>query len=508
MQIPNFFSCSNAAPTHRARGGSYRSAATIGKAPRQTLRQAPRRARRRGVSLYLFVLAFPMMIGLLGIVIDLGNLYTKRAQAQRAADAAAIAGAMDSGVTGGDMNRKAREYAALNGYDDGVNGARVDVNSVVAQGDTELVVTVSRQEAVYFAPILEGFLKAMGQSQTAAQFSREVSAQGTARTRVSLPLGLGGVYGVADPSQSPTNNSVFGPYANYNFGDAYSTKYLQNGTPNPLYNKTGGVGEYTLNVTSAYLNKYPGDIALQIYDPNCFNGANGYDEIRPPNTKIRPRPTGPQQTTTVYELYAPGATTPLATASYGNDQSADGQWVTPNGFSFTPTVAGAYKIKVRTTDGSSENGFQLRAGPASGAGEPDAQWNQTYGDKGGTDPNNIALNIDANDHLQLNFTQKGTVKFRLGYVKPDQAGKTISVNKFDVDVGSTSIVYSCDTIPDKFTGKLPQPGDGVWSSDDIKVPDSYTGGNWYAEYTADKGDSSTWTLTGSGGDGREVRLIR
>ena len=472
--------------------------------------QARAKRRRRGVSMYIFVLAFPMMIGLLGIVIDLGNLYTKRAQAQRAADAAAIAGAMDSGVPGGDIFAKAREYARLNGYDNGVGGAKVDVNSVIAQGDTEVVVTVSRPEAIYFAPILEGLLKATGQSQAAAQFSRVVSAQGTARTRTRLPLSLGGVYGVADPSKSPTNNSIFGPDANYNFGDAYSTKYFQDGvTQNSYYKATGGVGEYTLNVTTDYLSKYSGqNIALQIYDPDCYNGKNGYDEIRAPNPKIKPTPLGPNETTTVYELYAPDATTPLATATYGNDQSSDGKWVTPNGFNFMPTVAGAYKIKIRTTAGASENGFQLRAGPADGASKPDDEWNQTYGDKSGTDPGNIALGIDANDHLQLNFTRNGKVKFRLGNVPKDQAGKTISVNKFDVDVGSTSIIYSCDTIPDTFTGKLPQPGDGVWSTDDIQVPQNYTGGNWYAEYTAGQGDSSTWTLSGSGGDGREVRLIR
>ena len=461
--------------------------------------------------MYIFVLAFPMMLGLLGIVIDLGNLYTKRAQAQRAADAAAIAGAMDAGVPNGDMFKTARDYATLNGYEDGVNGAKVDVNSVVAQGDTELVVKVSRPEAVYFAPILEGFLQTIGQSETAAQFSRMVSAQGTARTRVSLPLGLGGIYGVADPARSPTNNSVFGPYANYNFGDAYSAKYLQNGQPNPRYNASGGVGEYTLTVTTDYLRKYAGqNIALQIYDPDCFDGKNGYDEIRPPNTKIKPAPTGPNETTTVYELYAPEATTPLANATYGNDQSSDGQWVTPGGFNFMPTVAGDYKIKIRTTDGSSENGFQLRAGPADGVAKTDADWNDIYGDKNGTDQSNVALDISANDHLQLNFTKDGTVKFRLGYVKPDQAGKTITVNKFDVDVGGTSIVYSCDSLPGVVfpPGKIPQPGDGVWSSDDLAVPSGYTGGNWYAEYRAGKGDSSTWTLSGTGGDGREVRLIK
>ena len=461
--------------------------------------------------MYIFVLAFPMMIGLLGIVIDLGNLYTKRAQAQRAADAAAIAGAMDADVSGGDVVLTAREYAKFNGYDDGVNGAKVTVNSLVAQGDTEVRVTVSRKEAVYFAPILEGFLQATGQSQSAAQFSREVSAQGTARKRTKLPLSLGGVYGVADPSQSPTNNSVFGPYANYNFGDAYSAKYFQDGTENDFYKGTGGVGEYTLNVTTDYLNKYPGQkIALQIYDPDCYDGANGYDEIRAPNGNIQPPPSGPQETTTVYELYAPEGITPLASATYGQDQASDGQWVTPNGFGFVPTVAGDYKIKVRTTDGSSENGFQLRAGPEDGANKPDAEWNEIYGDIKGTDPDNIAVDISANDHLQLNFTQSGTVKFRLGYVKPDQAGKTITVNKFDVDVGGTSIVYSCDSLPGVVfpPGEIPQPGDGIWSKDNLDVPGDYTGGNWYAEYKAGRGDSSTWTLTGSGGENPEVRLIK
>ena len=467
------------------------------------------RARRRGVSIYIFVLAFPMIIGLLGIVIDLGNLYTKRAQAQRAADAAAIAGAMDSGVSGGNMFARAREYAALNGYQDGVNGATVNVKSNVAAGDTQLEVTVSRKEAVYFVPILEGFLKATGQSTTAAQFSREVSARGTARTRVSLPLGLGGVYGIADPSKSPVNNSVFGPYSNYNFGDAYSPKFLQDGeTPNPLYAKDAGVGEYILHVTTDYLNKYK-DVALQIYDPDCYDGPNGYDEIRDENKKIKPKPPGAKHTTTVYELYAPGATTPFATQSYGNDKDADGKWVTPDGFQFTPPAAGDYKLKVRTTSGSSENGFQLRAGPSAGTSKSDDEWNQTYGDKGGTDPNNVALSIDANDHLQINFTQSGKVKFRLGYVPENQAGKTISVSKFDVDVGSKSIVYTCDALPGKtFPGVLPIPSDGVWSTDDIKVPADYAGGNWYAEYTAAKGDSSTWTLSGAGGDGREVRLIK
>ena len=337
------------------------------------------RARRRGVSMYIFVLAFPMIVGVLGIVIDLGNLYTKRAQAQRAADAAAIAGAMED-PNKGDVLGKANEYAKLNGYEQGVNGATVKVITDYGASSSEVRVVVAREEAVYFAPILEGFLKATGQSQTAAQFSRVVYAEGTATRLVSLPLGLGGIYGVADPARSPVNNSVFGPDANYNFGDAYSPEFLQDGeTPNPLYDKNAGVGEYTMNITSQYLSKYS-DVALQIYDPDCYNGPNGYDEIRDPNTKIKRAPKGARETVTQYELFDPAGNS-IAKATYGNDKKEDGKWITPDGFKFTPTQAGQYKVKVSTLSGSSENGFQLRAGPSEGAAKPDTEWNDVYGDK-------------------------------------------------------------------------------------------------------------------------------
>ena len=78
-----------------------------------------------------------------------------------------------------------------------------------------------------------------------------------------------------------------------------------------------------------------------------------------------------------------------------------------------------------------------------------------------------------------------------------------------MDVGSSNITYTCDTLPGvTFKGTIPKPGDGVWSSDDIQVPAGYTGGNWYAEYTAGKGDSSTWTLSGGGDGDRQVRLTK
>ena len=473
--------------------------------PRLAPQPRRRSARRQGVSMYLFVLAFPMMIGVLGVVVDLGNLYTKRAQAQRAADAGAIAGAMEG--ASGDMDGKARQFAQLNGYEDGINGAVVTVNRDIGSSVSQVRVKVERKEAVYFAPILEGFLKATGQSQTAAQFSRTVSAEGTARIRVSLPLGLGGIYGIADPARSPVNNSIYGPDAYYNFGDPYATRFLQDGvTPNPEYSPDGS-HQYTMHITSEYLRNNT-DVALQIFDPDCFLDGTSYDEIKPPNAGIQPAPTGPHQTTTVYEIYDPRGVK-IASSTHGDDGSTNMQWVTPNGFSFTPTAVGDYKIKVRSTSGSDENGFQLRAGPLSATSLDEQAWNDTYGDKNGTNMDNIAVPIDADDHIQLNFSSDGAVKFRLGYVDGKQAGKTIGITKFDVDVGSQSIVYTCDTLPGQtFAGVIPPNPDGVWSTDNIQLPAGYTGGNWYAEYVAARLDTSIWKLSGQGDGKGEVRLVK
>lgn len=57
----------------------------------------PSRGRRRGISLWLFVASLPAIVRMCGLVIDTDQMYARRAQAQRAADAAALAGAYVSG---------------------------------------------------------------------------------------------------------------------------------------------------------------------------------------------------------------------------------------------------------------------------------------------------------------------------------------------------------------------------------------------------------------------------
>jgi len=483
------------------------------------------RGRRRGISMWLFVGSLPVIVGMCGLVIDIGQLYARRAQAQRAADAAALAGASVSGGNAENANviSTALQYAALNGFDP--NNARkpATVHVIPSYGgvagstyDNSVYVSVSTNEPVYFAPILEGMLRALGKSNDAVRFSRLVGASARAQKIVHLPLKLGGPYGIADPNKSPANLSVFGPEAFYNFGDAYSTQFLENGSPNPLYDQYGGVSKFSATVTDAYAKSTKDSLVhFQIYDPDSYSagGQDSYDETRSPNPANQHDATHPDLsasggvTTTQYTLRKDGH---MVSVTYGADPATDGQWVEPPGFAIDTRVwgTGNYTIEVKSLSGSSENGFLLRAGPTEGLTMDDTTWNATYGDKMGTAPDNSAVPISANDHLQMNFTKSGSTTFQLGYVPKTFAGSSIGVQKFDVDIGSTDLVYTCDSLPGKsFAGVLPNPGNGVWSTDKIDVPADYSGGTWSATYTAGAGDTSDWSLLGQTNQSGEVRLV-
>ncbi len=483
-----------------------------------------KRGRRRGISMWLFVGSLPLIFGVCGLVIDLGQLQARRAQAQRAADAAALAGALvsNNGSNNSQVITTAEHYAALNGFDANAANrpARVTVTpsygSAAGTGyDNSVYVKVSTDEPVYFAPVAESLLAAAGLENVAVRFSRAVSASARAEKLVHLPLSLGGPFGISDPNVAPSNNSVFGPDANYNFGDPYSTRFKQDGTPNPLYQQTDGYYNYGLNVPANY-ESAQGDkfVHVQIFDPDCYSpgGTDKFDEYRDPNSANQysadlPAEHSNTHTTTVYELWKDGKK--ISEASYSDDPSTNEQWVEPPGFDINVDTygTGQYQIKVKATDGSSENGFLLRAGPTKGLALNETDWNNQFGDKSGTAPDNIVTPITATDNLQMNFTRSGSVKFRLGYINADQAGHDVQVTKFDVDVGSKTITYTTDPNIDGIPpGVIPQPGDGVWSSDTIHFPDSWKGGNLYAEYVAGAGDTSSWSLSGTGEDG-DVRLV-
>ena len=69
---------------------------------------------QRGQSLVMFMLLLPVLLAFLALIFDGGMLYLQRTQAQTAADAGALAGAVTE-CNGGDPLQAARQYVEANG---------------------------------------------------------------------------------------------------------------------------------------------------------------------------------------------------------------------------------------------------------------------------------------------------------------------------------------------------------------------------------------------------------
>ncbi|MBA4274723.1 MAG: hypothetical protein C0436_03610 [Alphaproteobacteria bacterium] len=97
-------------------------------------------------SVFIFVgLAIVVLLGVVGIAIDLGTQGMIKTRMQNAADAAALGGAVADGVTDAERERIARRYFALN-YPDRYQGTDLTAANVgiTTSGDTVLVDTNAR----------------------------------------------------------------------------------------------------------------------------------------------------------------------------------------------------------------------------------------------------------------------------------------------------------------------------------------------------------------------------
>ena len=151
-------------------------------------------------------------------------------------------------------------------------------------------------------------------------------------------------------------------------------------------------------------------------------------------------------------------------------------------------MSDAFRINVQSIEGSSENGFNLRAGPPLGRREE-------FNDENGT-------HIAGSGRLPINFNTSGTVRVQLGNVP---AGATqITVDKFDTDVDSKSVVYTDGTY--SYTGKLTKNDEFL--PDVLNLPANYPGGKWWATYEAGRQDTSSWSMRYSGPPSGRPPLVR
>ncbi len=106
---------------------------------------SPTLPRESGQALVIVAVILVALVGLLGLVIDGGNVYAQRRQMQNAADAAALAGARALILQGPDaVEATAQEYASTNGA----------TNCAVEWTSTQVRVVVSKTIQTFFVRVL------------------------------------------------------------------------------------------------------------------------------------------------------------------------------------------------------------------------------------------------------------------------------------------------------------------------------------------------------------------
>ncbi len=476
-----------------------------------------KRQRRRGMAVIYFVLGLTVFLGVTGLAIDMGHLYHNRAKAQRAADASALAGALQLAYSGtkASADAAARNVAIQNDYKVG----NADVNFSTANpafGEASWYnVTVSRSEPLFFMAIFGSAFR-----------TRLVGATATAlfEQPVNLNISGNGTYG----AQGPMNLSVFGPWGLHSNGDMYSTMYYNDKSPNDKYLPNGF--DFHLQIPSNYKSKNGNSslVNVEIFDPDCYNNggtdANGTDRVD--EYRDGPFSGKTQRTTTRYTLYYTNGTPDTAddyeidSVNYdGNSSATDMKWTKPSGFEINIgdnrwknsfSQENAFRINVQSIDGASENGFNLRAGPPLPVvtntrlrnGATQYYYNGTWNNSAPAfDPNN-GTDITASGRLPINFNTSGTVTVQLGYV-PATATQ-ITVDKFDTDVGAKSVTYTDGTY--SYTGTLTKNDEFL--PDVLQLPANYAGGNWTARYSAGAQDTSSWSMRYTGPSLNRPGLVR
>jgi len=151
------------------------------------------RRQESGQGLVLAAFAMVVILGFAAMAIDVGLFLHERRELQKAADAAALAGAQELPYSPADAEQKAQEWAANNGINAGELEA-IEISTTYADNDT-ITVEVKRDVSFVFARVL-GFT------------SDTMRADATAR--VGSPAAMAGLvpFGVLEEAISLTEPTV------------------------------------------------------------------------------------------------------------------------------------------------------------------------------------------------------------------------------------------------------------------------------------------------------------
>lgn len=442
-------------------------------------------ARRRGQTIVFLALALGMILAAGALVIDNGTKHRVRAQTQHAADAAALAGMAEFAATrdGTAARDKALEVLAENGYQSGQRGV-VGIELWAYDADNYNATTSLPKDPLTGNRYSCKIFRELPQNIAATFGVRRTQVEGFAVAALigAVPIDIDFETNMGFPDKA--NLAQFGPDAPYTFGDAYSTRMLNDGSPNPLYNPSG----YRFDMfVPDDLEASTGSsfVRVEIFDADTINRGphvvknpsrlqdtdgdptepevGGLDEIRATAAAGGDVATSPQQfsgrsTQTEWQILDADNVV-VATASYGplsntpfwfHDEAPaagpprtaqafhaeswrrqiglDLKWITPEGFEFDiSNYRLPFRVMVRTVHGSSENGYSMRVS----AQRPDGEKYDpmTYGT---TDT--AALAMYGYGRVPINFPATDVTQIPIGSVP--SAASDIVITNYDTDIGS------------------------------------------------------------------------
>ena len=132
------------------------------------------RRRRAGKALVIFVMAVPVLLGMVGLVLDGGLLMATQRSAQNAADAGATAAAMDllRGASSGTATTTATTFVQNSSYN-GLSNATVTVNIPPASGSYAGI--SSYAEVIVTIPFVTSFIQLTGVNSNQTVTARAVA---------------------------------------------------------------------------------------------------------------------------------------------------------------------------------------------------------------------------------------------------------------------------------------------------------------------------------------------
>lgn len=510
------------------------------------------RRNQRGAAIIWFTLALVGLLGLSAWAIDVGYWYYIEAKLHRSADAAALAAAqwMFDGQTEAAATTEAGVYAAANGTTVPANGVTFPKAGIVTVQVTLPLPAIF--SGLFGITGKNAFAKASAEYvATQSTFNPQYSMGVTAAYNYSVfgPMGWH-QYGDEYDTKYLDNNAnalPAGTYVNqinplYAEG-GHNGSYFGVTLPSSMsaYKKATGTSQFTVELYDPSTNGFntdtndktaPGD-PLGLDGSYTVNGSTfnwevpdeWRDSIAAYSTGLQPgysdeSTNGDTTWFTVQYLNSSGqwvtatnASGTPATTVYTSQPWTEGQWIedpnltidTSNSLYQVNGTLTSFRVNVTTTDpsltdptatnvqtnGSSENGFNLRVGPplynstvqstmksgigsnpvvATGAspGGNGSDYVVTMGqsyNKGTTasDDNpylgvtqtinsesswssNVngvdgGTNISAEGHVEVNFNNQSTAVMGIGTVNSTYAGDTLDFARFDTDVGATGVSY-------------------------------------------------------------------